>query len=37
MYLTGDLGYIDHSGLIHYIGRSDFQVKINGFRIEPDG
>ena len=37
MYLTGDLGYIDHLGLIHYIGRSDFQVKINGFRIEPDG
>lgn len=34
MYLTGDLGYYDFSGNLHYIGRSDFQVKINGFRIE---
>jgi len=34
MYLTGDLGFFDNSGCIHYIGRSDFQVKINGFRIE---
>lgn len=37
MYLTGDLGYIDDNGIVNYIGRSDFQVKINGFRIEPDG
>ena len=35
-YLTGDLGYFDYNGCIHYIGRSDFQVKINGFRIELD-
>lgn len=34
MYLTGDLGYIDEKGQINYIGRQDFQVKINGFRIE---
>ena len=34
MYLTGDLGYFDNTGNVHYIGRSDFQVKINGFRIE---
>lgn len=34
MYLTGDLGYIDESYCIHYLGRQDFQVKINGFRIE---
>ena len=34
LYLTGDLGFWDNSGCIHYIGRSDFQVKINGFRIE---
>ena len=34
MYLTGDLGYIDNKHIIHYMGRSDFQVKINGFRIE---
>ena len=35
MYLTGDLGFIDTNNKINYIGRSDFQVKINGFRIEP--
>ena len=34
MYLTGDLGYYSSNGLIHFIGRNDFQVKINGFRIE---
>lgn len=34
MYLTGDLGFFDAAGCVHYIGRSDFQVKINGFRIE---
>lgn len=34
MYLTGDLGYIDENYCVHYIGRRDFQVKINGFRIE---
>lgn len=34
MYLTGDLGYLDENYCVHYIGRSDFQVKINGFRIE---
>ena len=36
LYLSGDLGYIDENNCIHFIGRSDFQVKINGFRIEPD-
>ena len=34
MYLTGDLGYIDENQCVHYLGRRDFQVKINGFRIE---
>lgn len=34
MYLTGDLGYMDSNNCVYYIGRSDFQVKINGFRIE---
>lgn len=35
MYLTGDLGFWDETGVLHYVGRMDFQVKINGFRIEP--
>lgn len=37
MYLTGDLGYFDDSGCINYVGRADFQVKINGFRVELEG
>ncbi|HEV7371580.1 AMP-binding protein [Arenibaculum sp.] len=36
-YLTGDLGFIDHDGLLHLAGRMDHQVKINGVRVEPDG
>ncbi len=32
-YKTGDLGYIS-DGMFHCIGRKDFQVKINGQRIE---
>jgi len=34
MYLTGDLGFFDKNGNVHFIGRSDFQVKLNGFRVE---
>ena len=34
MYLTGDLGFFDKDGNVHFIGRSDFQVKLNGFRVE---
>ena len=34
MYLTGDLGYIGNDELIYFLGRNDFQVKINGFRVE---
>ena len=34
MYLTGDLGFFDKGGNVHFIGRSDFQVKLNGFRVE---
>ena len=36
MYLTGDLGFFDFDGNIGFIGRSDFQVKLNGFRVELD-
>lgn len=32
-YKTGDEGYIK-DGLLYYCGRIDFQVKLNGFRIE---
>ena len=34
LYLTGDLGFLNDDGLINFVGRDDFQVKINGFRIE---
>lgn len=33
-YRTGDLGYIAEDGLIFYRGRTDFQIKLNGYRIE---
>lgn len=33
-YRTGDLGFINDDGLIFYRGRTDFQIKLNGFRIE---
>lgn len=33
-YRTGDLCYIDDDNDIMYIGRMDFQTKINGFRVE---
>lgn len=34
IYDTGDLAYINDSGEIIHLGRSDFQVKIRGHRIE---
>lgn len=34
MYKTGDLARLLPNGIIEYIGRSDQQVKINGYRIE---
>lgn len=34
LYLTGDLGRRRSDGVIEFFGRTDFQVKINGKRIE---
>ncbi len=33
-YLTGDLAYQDPEGLFHHLGRTDNQVKVNGYRVE---
>ncbi|WP_201752796.1 AMP-binding protein [Micromonospora rubida] len=35
VYRTGDLGFLDSAGVLHFRGRTDFQVKIAGHRIEP--
>jgi pyochelin synthetase len=35
LYRTGDLGRYVPDGNIEFLGRSDFQVKIQGFRVEP--
>src|SRR5262249_31384811 len=34
LYRTGDIGYIDQNFLVHYIERSDNQVKILGRRVD---
>lgn len=34
LYKTGDLAKLYYNGTMEYFGRSDFQVKINGYRIE---
>lgn len=34
LYFTGDLGYRDEKGILHYMGRTDNQIKMKGNRIE---
>ncbi|UED87534.1 non-ribosomal peptide synthetase [Streptomyces profundus] len=36
-YRTGDLGYADPDGCLHYLGRRDSQVKVNGRRLDLAG
>jgi acetolactate synthase-1/2/3 large subunit len=33
LYRTGDLGFFDQQGQLHYVGRQDDQVKVRGFRL----
>ncbi|MFD5098039.1 amino acid adenylation domain-containing protein [Streptomyces albidochromogenes] len=35
LYRTGDQAHYDTHGNLHYTGRTDTQIKIRGFRVEP--
>ncbi|WP_412990032.1 D-alanine--poly(phosphoribitol) ligase subunit DltA [Pediococcus siamensis] len=34
IYYTGDLGKLTADGMLRYLGRLDFQIKLHGYRIE---
>jgi acyl-coenzyme A synthetase/AMP-(fatty) acid ligase len=34
MYHSGDVGVLDHDGVLHFLGRQDQQIKMSGYRIE---
>lgn len=34
IYRTGDMGRLTEDGVIEYLGRNDFQIKIRGYRVE---
>ncbi|MGO9238514.1 MAG: non-ribosomal peptide synthetase [Methylocella sp.] len=36
LYRTGDLVRRDETGMLHFLGRMDNQIKLNGCRIEPE-
>ncbi|KAH8888279.1 acetyl-CoA synthetase-like protein [Thozetella sp. PMI_491] len=36
MYKTGDRGFWDEAGQVHFLGRHDRQIKYRGFRIDLD-
>jgi nonribosomal peptide synthetase protein BlmVI len=35
VFRSGDRGYRDRDGVLHYVGRADRQLKVRGHRIEP--